>query len=388
MESVLGPASALNFPTPRLPESTIALRREVREFIAAERDAGRIGTGVDVWLSGHDAAFSQRLGDRGWIGMTWPREYGGAERSMLERYVVTEELLAAGAPVAAHWVADRQTGPLLLRHGTERQRRRFLPSIAQGRCYFAIGMSEPDSGSDLASVRMHARRRGGHWIVNGTKVWTSNAHHAHFAIMLCRTSARSKDRHAGLGQLIVDLRAPGVTIRPILAMAGQHHFDEVVLEDVRVPEDMLVGREGDGWHQVMSELAYERSGPERFLSTLPLLVELVRCLGREGGDPAGVGRLVAHLRALRRLSLAVAARLQAGERPEVEAALVKDLGTRFEYEVIETARRAAPRRPSADAADPLAALLASSVLAAPGFTLRGGTTEILRGIIARALGVR
>jgi acyl-CoA dehydrogenase len=356
------------------------LRAAVREFLAG----GGFEPRCDAWLSGHDPAFSRRLAARGWIGMTWPRRYGGQERSYLERSAVLEELLAAGAPVAAHWIADRQTGPLLLRYGTEPQRERFLPAIARGECFFAIGMSEPDSGSDLASVRTRATPVEGGWRLRGTKLWTSHAHRSHYAIALVRTSPGEERRHEGLSQLIVDLRGEGVRVRPIRLLSGEEHFAEVVFEDAFVPRELLVGREGDGWRQVTSELAYERSGPERFLSTFPLLVELARELGPEP-DRAGaraLGELAARLCALRALSMEVARRLQAGAVPAVEAALVKDAGTRFERDLVEVARLQVPPE---EAGEGFRRRYREAVAAAPGFTLRGGSSEILRGIVARAL---
>jgi alkylation response protein AidB-like acyl-CoA dehydrogenase len=322
--------------------------------------------------------------------MTFPRQYGGTDTGALHRFVVTEELLAAGAPVAAHWIADRQSGPALLRFGTEQQRAEILPGIARGELYFAIGMSEPDSGSDLASVRTRASRVDGGWLVNGTKLWTSGAHHAHFMITLVRTAAREEaDRHAGLSQLIVDLAAPGVQIRPIRLLTGEHHFNEVVLADVFVPAARLLGRAGDGWHQVTSELAFERSGAERILSTFPLLAAAVDQLasqpdlGRAG--QAALGAILGRLWVLRQMSLAIAARLHAGEAPNIEAAVVKDLGTRFETAVVDAVRLLAPAEPDLASAAPLSRLLAEAILHSPGFTLRGGTSEILRGIIAKGL---
>jgi alkylation response protein AidB-like acyl-CoA dehydrogenase len=368
-----------------------ALREEVRSFLADEREAGRFEPVCDSWLSGFDADFSRRLGERGWLGMTWPERYGGHGRSTLERHAVTEELLAAGAPVAAHWVADRQSGPLLLRHGTEEQRERLLPAMARGECYFAIGMSEPDSGSDLASVRTRAERTDGGWRVTGTKVWTSNAHHCHHFVILCRTAPRDDaDRHAGLSQLLVDLHAPGVDVRAIRVMTGEPHFNEVILDDVFVPDADVVGEIGGGWAQVTGELAFERSGPERFLSTLPVLAALVDALGPAADARAAerLGGLVARLSALRALSIEIAGRLQAGEDPAVDAALVKDVGTRFEREVTALARELCPVAPDLDSDDPLATAVAQAVLSSPGGTLRGGTNEILRGIVARSLGGR
>ena len=376
-------------PTTELPERTHALRAQVREFLAAEQAAGAWSPRVDVWLTGWDERFSRELARRGWIGMTIPVEYGGHGASALDRYVVTEELLAAGAPVAAHWVADRQIGPSLLRHGTEAQRRRFLPGIAAGEVYFGIGMSEPDSGSDLASVRSRAVRVDGGWSLTGTKVWTSGAHHAHAFFALVRTSPRDDaKRHAGLSQLIVELDAPGVTIRPIELLTGAHHFNEVVFDEVFVADDMVLGEVGEGWQQVTGELAFERSGPERFLSTFPLLRALVAELAGTTAARREVGAMVARLWTLRRMSLAVAGALAAGEAPELAAAVVKDLGTRFENEIVDAARLLAAVPPDPGAESGFARLLADAVLQAPGFTLRGGTNEVLRGIVARGMGLR
>jgi alkylation response protein AidB-like acyl-CoA dehydrogenase len=382
---------ALSLAVPEFGAAAQELRQDVRRFIDEARAAGDFVPRCDAWLAGFSADFSRELGRRGWVGMTWPARYGGHERTALERFVVAEELLAAGAPVAAHWIADRQSGPQIYRHGTEAQRERFLPDIARGVSYFSLGMSEPDSGSDLASVRTTARRVSGGWRLNGTKVWTSHAHHAHYVTVLCRTAeSEPGNRHSGLSIMIVDLAAPGVTVRPIQLITGEHHFNEVMFQDVLVPDDMLLGEEGAGWRLVTAELSLERSGPERFLSTFALLPELMRVLGPEIEDRAAaeIGRLIAELCTLRQMSASVAAMIDAGQDPVAEAALVKDLGTRFEQQVPEVVRLVAGADASGEAGVPFARLLSEAVLAAPGFTLRGGTTEILRGITARALGVR
>jgi len=385
----------LALPSVGLAPETEELRAEVREFLAKERAEGRFIPRCDVWLSGWDERFSRELGARGWLGMTLPLEYGGQGRTALDRYVLTEELLAAGAPVAAHWVADRQIGPSLLRFGTEAQKQRYLPRIAAGECYFGIGMSEPDSGSDLASVRTRAARVDGGWRLTGTKVWTSGAHHAHAFFALARSEpVQDGNRHAGLSQFIVELDSPGVQINPIRLLTGAHHFNEVVLDGVFVPDELVLGEIGAGWHQVTSELAYERSGPERFLSTFPLLVALVGELSSAGADALGesglreLGALVSRVWTLRRLSLGIAASLTAGAAADVPAAMVKDLGTRYESEVIDAARLLVSIPPDPGAESGFARLLADAVLHAPGFTLRGGTNEILRGVVARGLGLR
>ena len=381
--------TGFDFPPLAPPPGADGLRAEVRAFLAQSQASLGWRPNSDFG-AGWSPEFSRALGARGWVGMTWPAQYGGGARSALERYVVIEELLAAGAPVFAHWIADRQSGPLLLRFGSAEQCAAILPRIAAGECYFAIGMSEPDSGSDLASVRMRAERCRGGWRLDGTKVWTSNAHRCHFMIVLCRTVPRGEDRHAGLSQFLIDLEADGVRLAPIVNMAGRHEFNECVFGGVEIPADRLIGREGEGWRQVTSELALERSGPERFLSTFHLFRALVAAAGPapEPRLAETIGRLAAELWALRALSLAVAGRLDAGAAPEVEAAIVKDLGTRFERAVAEALRLALPLEPEAGGAPVPAAALGASLLALPSFTLRGGTNEILRSIIARGLGLR
>jgi acyl-CoA dehydrogenase len=378
-------------PVRPLPAAAAELRSQVREFLAAERAAGRFVPACDAWLSGWDEPFSRRLGDRGWVGMTIPAEYGGHGRSALERYVVVEELLAAGAPVAAHWISDRQVGPNLLRYGSEALKQRYLPAIARGACYFAIGLSEPDAGSDLAAVRTTGTRVDGGWRVSGTKIWTSGAHRAHALIALLRTGPPDgQQRHVGLSQLLIELDQPGVTIRPIISMTGEHHFNEVVFGDVFVPDAQVVGTIGEGWAQVTSELAYERSGPERLLSTFVLLDTLAGELASRAGDSRAaeaVGRVVSRLCACRQMSVAVAGALADGEAPEIAAALVKDVGTRLESEIIEAARMLTAAEPDLEG-DGTARLLAQAILHAPGFTVRGGTNEILRGIVARGLALR
>jgi alkylation response protein AidB-like acyl-CoA dehydrogenase len=388
---------AFTFDKPPESPAGETLRGELRAFLRNAMADRPPTQRAESW-SGYDPDFSRELGRRGWIGMTWPRRYGGHERSALERYVVLEEMLAAGAPVGAHWIADRQSGPALLRYGTEAQRNAILPRIAAGQCFFCIGMSEPDSGSDLASVRTRATAVQGGFVVNGTKLWTSNAHRSHYMILFCRTGTPTGtptgtdsdkvDRHSGTSQFLVDLALPGIKIRPVLALTGEHHFNEVVFEDCFLPETALLGKLGQGWAQVTGELAYERSGPERFLSSFTLLVELVRALGPQPAESAAIaiGRLVGHIVTLRHLSRSVAGALQAGQHPALQAALVKDVGALVEQEIPEIARSLAVV-PSPENAG-FFAVLAYTTLHAPSFSLRGGTREILRGIIARGLGLR
>lgn len=373
----------------RLPAAAEALRGEVRAFIAAEVAQGAFTPSRNSWSS-FDPDFSRKCGERGYIGMRWPKQYGGHERSALERYVVTEEMLAGGAPVGAHWIADRQSGQQILRYGSDRAKRTILPKIAAGACFFSIGMSEPDSGSDLAAVRTRAARVEGGWNISGTKVWTSGAHQANYLIALARTSAKEEDRHAGMTQFIVDLSHPGVSVRPIYNLYGGHDFNEVVFDEFFVADDMVMGEAGTGWKLVTGELAFERSGPDRFLSTYQLLVESIRMIGPDPDERCAneIGRFVAHLATLRRMSVSVAGMLERGAQPIVEAALVKDVGTAFEREIPETFRHLIPTEPTLGEGAGYAELLGMTILRAPGFTIRGGTREILRGMIARGLGLR
>lgn len=381
--------SFFTFPNPPVMPEAEKLRGEVRAFLAEELKAIPPHVRAASW-SGFDADFSHKMGQRGWIGMTWPKQYGGHERTSLERYVVLEEMLAAGAPVAAHWIADRQSGPLLLRFGTEEQRRSVLPKIAAGELFCCIGMSEPDSGSDLAAVRTRAEPVEGGFRVNGTKLWTTFGHRAHYMLLFCRTSGSPSDRHGGTSQLLVDLKTSGITIRPIADLTGAKHFNEVAFEDVFVPSSALIGEMGNGWHQVTSELAYERSGPERFLSSFVLFAELVRVLRDHPSEQAtiAVGRLASHFVVLRQLSRGVAWLLQNGKNPALEAAVVKDLGALVEQEIPDIVRSLVEIEPGSERTAELARTLHYTILAAPSFSLRGGTREILRGIIARGLGLR
>lgn len=378
-------------PLVAIPSRDAELRAEVREFLLEHAAAWPLGARARSWV-GFDAEFSRALGARGWLGLTLPVEYGGGGRGPFARFVLVEELLAAGAPVGAHWIADRQSGPLILKYGTESQKRFHLPRICRGESFFCIGMSEPQSGSDLASVRTRAERVDGGWRLSGQKLWTTNAPHCHYMIALVRTSGAPEDRHRGLSQVIVDLAAPGVTVRPIHDLAGDANFSEVFFDDVLLGEDAIVGQEGDGWAQVTAELAFERSGPERIYSSIALFdAWITHVRSRPVPDDASVvlaGRLATHLAVLRELCVAVTSKLAAGESPVVEAALVKDLGTELEQAMPVAIADIIGADDGPPAAAALMQALAYVTHVAPSFSLRGGTREILRGMIARGLGLR
>jgi alkylation response protein AidB-like acyl-CoA dehydrogenase len=372
-----------------LTASELELREQVRVFLAEKLPWGSfepgLGMGAEV-----DPEFSAALGERGWIGMAVPARYGGRDAGAVDRFVVVEELLRWGAPVGHHWVADRQIAQVLLRYGTEEQKQWLLPRICKGELCFCIGMSEPDAGSDLASVRTKGVRDNDGWRVSGVKVWTSNAMRADFMIALCRTG--DGERHAGLSRFLIDMRSPGVTIKPIPFLNGStDHFAEVVLDGVQVSDDMVIGEIGQGWAQNGDELAFERSGPDRWISPFLLVQEFIRDCPDLAASPEGsrlVGELAAQYWVLRRLSLTVARAIDAGSTPAAEAALIKEMGTRFEQDVVAALRQLLDAElvcGPEPASSLFERLLRRAALEAPSFTIRGGTTEILRSVAAKGL---
>ncbi len=373
-----------------LPPAAEAFRAEVKAFLAPYVSRWPADIRSRSW-AGFDREFSQQLAARGWVGVTLPKRYGGAELDAFSRFVLVEELLAVGAPVAAHWIADRQSGPLILKYGTEAQKAFYLPRICRGEAFFCIGMSEPNAGSDLASVGSRATPVEGGWRLNGRKIWTTHGHRCHYSIALVRTSGTPADRQQGLSQFIIDLSLPGVTIRPIEDLSGDQHFCETFFDDVFLPADALIGMPGQGWEQVTAELAFERSGPERLYSSIVLLdcwIAALKAGATSDSQVATVGRLTAHLVTLRHMSISTTSQLARGQSPVVEAALVKDLGTTFEQSIPELIEDSLGTQPGVAIDAELYRALAYVSQAAPAFSLRGGTREILRGMIARGLGLR
>jgi alkylation response protein AidB-like acyl-CoA dehydrogenase len=378
-----------------LPSHAEAIRQQVREFLKEHLIGLPANRRARSWM-GFDSAFSQAMARRGWVGLTLPKIYGGAGLDPFCRFVLVEELLAQGAPVSAHWIADRQSGPLIYKFGTETQKAFYLPKICAAEAFFCIGMSEPQAGSDLSSVRTRAVRHGNGWRLNGQKLWTTNAQHSHYMIALVRTSGTADDRQQGLSQFIIDLRSPGVRVRSIEDLTGDAHFNEVFFDDVLLDEDTLIGTEGDGWHQVTAELAFERSGPERIYSSMVLLDTWLDWLRKQARANSGVtdsqaclaGRIVIELASLRAMSIATTSRLAAGESPVIEAALMKDLGTQLEQDIPAWIADELAADDTVVADDELLRTLSYVTQIAPSYSLRGGTREILRSMIARGLGLR
>jgi alkylation response protein AidB-like acyl-CoA dehydrogenase len=378
----------ITFDAVELSAAELELQRDVIEFLRAELPRGSFRPNLGM-NAAKDPAFSRKLGERGWLGMALPTEYGGHDRSAVDRFIVVEQLLRWGAPIGHHWVADRQSGPVIAKFGTEAQKRRFLPAIASGELSFCIGMSEPDSGSDLASLSTKASRDGDGWVLDGTKIWTTSAHEHDWVIVLCRSSSRDEvdDKRHGLSQFIVDLQSPGLTATPIAFIDGSADFCEVVLDQVLVPDDMVLGEIGQGWSQNTSELAYERGGPDRWLSTYLLVEELLR---RDGAHASGelldlLGEAAANYWVLHNLSLSVARSIDDGGAPAIESSLVKEMGTRFEQDVVTTVLACLDEAPNTAEDSIFGRLLVTAALTQPSFTVRGGTNEILRSVASKGL---
>ena len=371
------------------------LREEVRAFLEEELRAGTFQPTCDAWGHVSSREFSRKVGARGWIGMTWPRKYGGQERTYTERLVVTEELLRYGAPAAGHWAADRQMGNSLLAYGSEELRNSFLPRIARGEVFFCIGISEPEAGSDAAATRTRAVENDGYYSMSGQKVWTSGAHESDYCYVLARTDP-TVPKHKGLSEFIVDLSLPGITIRPILSMTGEHHFNEVFFDNVQVPKEMLVGAKNLAWYQMARQIDYERSGMERLMGNYPLFDAITRRLKqRREQTKAGVRHKLAELwvefEVGRLLVYRVAWILDQGKVPNYEAAMAKTYCTEFEQRAASfavTALGPAGLLMPGDRRAELGGSAAVGHMNATGMTIGGGTSEILRNVIAtRGMGL-
>ena len=365
-----------------------ALSPELLELQAEALEVGRAAAArapltEDAWIAAPDREMSLELAKRGWLGMTWPREAGGGGRSPLERFVVFEALLSSGAPMATSWFADRQMGPTLLQFGTPEQQRRFLPQILDGTSAWSIGMSEPDAGSDVASIRTRAERHGDTFVVNGQKIWNSGAASADWIYLVVRTDPEAKP-HQGLSELVVDMHSPGISVKPIKDMTGNEHFCEVFFEDVRVPVENLVGELNGSFRQVMRQMEHERGGPDRLLSNRKLYVD---CLAvADTADPR-VRQGMAAIESGYRIGRLMVLREVLGQAPKQFSAATKTFCTELEQRVAGFC--SSVLGPRAVLAEPgLGGRVARNVCYAPAYTIMGGTSQILRNIIGeRMLGL-
>ncbi|HET9610408.1 MAG TPA: acyl-CoA dehydrogenase family protein [Acidimicrobiales bacterium] len=359
----------------------LALRDEARKVGLAAAERAEVPE--DTWITGHDRAFAEELGARGWLGMTWPVDHGGGGRPVLERFVVFEALISVGAPIAAAWFADRQMGPSLLQFGTDEQRARWLPGIVAGTSMWCIGMSEPDAGSNVAGIRTRAERDGDEWVVNGQKIWTSGALDAHWCYLIARTDPAARP-HEGLSELVVDMRSPGVSVTPILDMTGSRHFCEVFFEDVRVPAGNLVGELNGSFRQVMRQMEHERGGIDRLVSNRRLYDDVLPLA--DASDPL-VRQEIAAIETGYRIGRLLVLRETLGQAPTQFSAATKTFCTELEQRIADFCGRVLG--PRALLAEPgLARRVSRNICYAPGYTIMGGTTQILRNILGeRTLGL-
>jgi len=371
-------------------------RQEIRDFLDEELRNGSFTPRCDGWMLGSSPEFSRKMSERGWIGICWPKECYGQGKSYMHRMVLTEEMLRYGAPVAAHWFGDRQIGPTIIRHGNDEQKNFFLPRIVKSEIRFGMGMSEPEAGSDLASLQTRAVEDGDDYIIDGQKVWTSSAHHADYIYLVVRTDP-NVPKHKGISEFIVDTKSPGIEINPLIDMTGAHHYNEVFFSSVRVPKTMLIGQKNKGWYQIAEQLDYERSGIERLMTNYPLFQDLIKYAKetKRGGKPLAEDPLVRYklaelevqYEAGRLLTYHVAWVLDQGRLPNFEAAMTKILSTDFEQRLANVAtqilgrygqlRQGSKWVPSAFNESPT-----ESYLFSPGYTIQGGTSEVLRNIVA------
>lgn len=344
----------------------------------AAEGVAEFGRYNDSWINGFSKEFARRMADEGWIGMGWPKEHGGQERPPIERVIVAEEMIRAGAPIAAMWFADRQMGPTIIAYGTDDQKAEYLPDMLSGETTWCIGMSEPDSGSDLASLKTSAIRDGDHFVVNGQKIWTSFGDVADFVYLICRTSTEGPP-HKGISEIVVPMDLPGIEVRPIQDMTTNRHFCEVYFTDVRVPVENLVGVEGDAFKQTMVQLQHERGGIDRLVSNRALFDVAVQGADR---DDAIVRQRIAELETGYRIGRMLVYREVLRQAPAGFSAATKLYCTEHEWRVAEFAF---------DVLGAQATLwddVTHGLVYAPGYTIMGGTSDIMRNILGeRVLGL-
>ena len=378
----------------RLSEEQNRFRQEVRNFLEGEIKQGLWEPTCDAWIMAHDPAFTKRVSQKGWIGLTWPKEQGGQGRSFIDRLILTEEMLRYGAPAACHWFADRQIGGAIVHYGTEEQRRELLPLILKGEAYVGLGMSEPEAGSDLASLKTKATEDGNDYIIDGQKVWTSGGSRMNWIYLLARTDPTAP-KHRGISEFFFTTSLPGITVRPIVDITGGVHFNEVFFDGVRVPKKCLIGEKNKGFYQVLNQLDYERSGMERLMGNYPLFDALLQYTKetRRNGKPlaqepltrAKLAQLKIEFEIGRLHMYRIATVMDAGHAPNWESAMSKAYGTAFEQRLASTAIEILGlygQLPPQSKWAPMRGMAYHSYLSSKGYSLQAGTTEVLKNILA------
>jgi alkylation response protein AidB-like acyl-CoA dehydrogenase len=379
----------------RFPAEEEAFRKEVRGFLRAEMPE-RAPDRIDGWQ--FHRQFVRKLAERGWLTLSWPKEWGGEGAGHLRQLVFNEEMAAADAP-ATDLGSDR-VGPTIMLHGTEEQKQRFLPAIMRGESVWCQGFSEPGAGSDLASLQTRAVADGDSFIINGSKIWTSLAHYAQWMILLARTDTEAP-KHRGISYFLVDMKTPGITISPLTDMAGRHTFNQVFFQDARVPRDALLGELNRGWYVATSTLDFERSGIQRVIGSLRTYNDLVgyarEMIAQGRAQPAydAIRHRLADLKIEfevgRQLSYRVAWLQSQGQVPNYEASVSKMFGSELTQRLARTGMQLiglGGQLAPGSAWAPLSGRIESLYLQSAALTIAAGTSEINRGIIAtRGLGL-
>ncbi|MFC2016825.1 acyl-CoA dehydrogenase family protein [Chloroflexota bacterium] len=375
-------------------------RQEVRNFLEEELRQGTFKPACDAWIQESSPEFTKKVAQRGWIGLTWPKEYGGQERSNIDRLILTEEMLRYGAPAACHWFADRQIGRSILVHGTEEQKMELLPKIVKGKAYVGLGMSEPEAGSDLASLKTRAVEDGDEYIIDGQKMWASCAKFMNYIYLVARTDPEAP-QHRGISEFVIETTLPGITITPTIDITGSEAWAEVFFDNVRVPKKCLIGEKNRGFYQIMNQLDYERAGVERLMGNYPLFEAIVQFTKetKRDGKPLSQDTLIRHKLAQlqvefdvgRLLIYRVAVIMEEGRTLNVEAAMAKTYSTGFEQHLASVATEILGLYGQLMAESkwaPILGMAPHSFLGSKGYSLQAGTSEILRNIIAsRGLGL-
>jgi alkylation response protein AidB-like acyl-CoA dehydrogenase len=362
----------------------LAFRDEVRSWLRANLPA-ELREKVERYehLSKEELLrWHRMLAEKGWVAPAWPREWGGTGWNVVQRYIFEEELGYAGSPPLMPFGLS-MCGPVLLRFGSEAQKKRFLPRIYNGDDFWCQGYSEPGSGSDLASLKTSALRHGGHYVVNGQKIWTTLAHYADWIFCLVRTDSSTGKRQEGISFLLVDMRTPGITVRPLILMDGAHEVNEVFFDDVKVPAENLVFDEGKGWTVAKYLLGYERMNTGRIGESKRQLAYLKRYGEHLMGDRRWrdrLSRLEVELTALEVTNLRFLDRMRrTGEPPGADVSMLKIRGTEIQQGLAELMMDAA----DPVASDPLAVAIRKRYLSMRKTTIYAGSNEIQRNIISK-----
>jgi alkylation response protein AidB-like acyl-CoA dehydrogenase len=386
-----------------------AFRAEVRAFIDKERpqtgDGGNAG-GDDIAraVSGFMASqgWFKKLSERGWIVPAWPKEYGGGGMTVMEQFIFNEEMALARAPRPMHLIiAAGMAGPTIIVHGSDYQKEKFLPGIARGEDIWCQLYSEPGAGSDLASLQTRAVRDGDDYVINGSKIWTTMAHMAKYAIMLARTDPEAP-KHRGISYFILDMKTPGITINPLVNMGGTHEFNQVFFENVRVPKDNLVGEENRGWYVGVTTLDFERSSIGSSIGARQNVEGLVHFAKENAGSPITVldrnplvrmelaDRLI-ETEVAQMLSYRVISMQNRGMVPNHEASLLKLYTTEMNQRIARTGMKLIGLYGTmgrGEAQAPRQGGFASTFIRSIANTIEGGTSEVQRNVVAqRGLGL-